>query len=324
MNKDYIKNILSISYIKGIGPSKLQDILNIIGDNVLSENSIYDLLDEYSKNKRTITLSKESFKSAVEQAEEQLELAEKYNIGVICREDPLYPSLLKESAYDPAIIFYKGNINNLPSRYAAVIGTRNPTEHGAIIAQRITTYLAENKFSIVSGLAIGCDSIAHKAALAAKGHTIAVLAHGLDSVFPSQNKELAEQIIDNGGLLISTYGIGEKPSAYTFAARDKIQSGLSEFVVMIQSGVNGGSLIASQAALADGRKLIVPRPTQRDINNREPNIEANSILIDAQIKKTFANLKGFNFKENQIDNCLKNIVTLNNKFEYKQAFNITD
>lgn len=324
MNKDYIKNILSISYIKGIGPSKLKDILNIIGDNVLSENSIYDLLDEYSKNKRTITLSKESFKSAVEQAEEQLELAEKYNIGVICREDPLYPSLLKESAYDPAIIFYKGNINNLPSRYAAVIGTRNPTEHGAIIAQRITTYLAENKFSIVSGLAIGCDSIAHKAALAAKGHTIAVLAHGLDSVFPSQNKELAEQIIDNGGLLISTYGIGEKPSAYTFAARDKIQSGLSEFVVMIQSGVNGGSLIASQAALADGRKLIVPRPTQRDINNREPNIEANSILIDAQIKKTFANLKGFNFKENQIDNCLKNIVTLNNKFEYKQAFNITD
>ena len=324
MNKDYIKNILSISYIKGIGPSKLKDILNIIGDNVLSENSIYDLLDEYSKNKRTITLSKYSFKLAVEQAEEQLELAEKYNIGVICREDPLYPPLLKESAYDPAIIFYKGNINNLPSRYAAVIGTRNPTEHGTIIAQRITTYLAENEFSIVSGLAIGCDSIAHKAALVAKGHTIAVLAHGLDSVFPSQNKELAEQIIDNGGLLISTYGIGEKPSAFTFAARDKIQSGLSEFVVMIQSGVNGGSLIASQAALADGRKLIVPKPTQRDINNREPNIEANSILIDAQIKKTFANLKGFNFKENQIDNCLKNIVALNNKFEYKQAFNITD
>ncbi|WP_202109188.1 DNA-processing protein DprA [Succinivibrio dextrinosolvens] len=324
MTKDYIKNILAISFIKGIGPSKLKDILNIIKNDVLSEKDIYELLEKYSKNKKTIILSKDYFNAAIDQAQRQLELAEKYNIGIICREDPLYPTLLKKSAYDPAIIFYKGNLNALPSRYAAVIGTRNPTEHGAIIAQRIATYLAENKFSIVSGLAIGCDSIAHKAALDVNGHTIAVLAHGLDSVFPNQNKELAEQIIDNGGLLISTYGIGEKPSAYTFAARDKIQSGLSEFVVMIQSGVNGGSLIASQAALADGRKLIIPRPTQRDLDNKEANIEANSILIEAPIKKTFANLKGFNFKDNQIDNYLKNIVTLNNKFEYKQAFNITD
>lgn len=324
MTKDYIKNLLAISFIKGIGPSKLKDLIGIIGNQILSKTEIYEILENYSSKKKGVIFSKDLFISAMDKAEKQLELSEKNDIGIICREDLLYPELLKKSAYDPGLIFYKGNINNLPSRFAAVIGTRNPTEHGAIIAKRISAYLAKNEFSIVSGLAFGCDSVAHKAALDVNGHTIAVLAHGLDTVFPSQNKELAEQIINNGGLLVSTYGVGVKPSSYTFAARDKIQSGLSEFVVMIQSGVEGGSLIASQAALADGRKLIVPRPTQRDISNKEKNIEANTILIDAQNSRTFANLKGFDIKSNQMDKYLTNIITLNDKTEYNQAFCITD
>lgn len=324
MTKDYIKNILAISLIKGIGPSKLKELIKIIGNTTIGKTELYEILEKYSSKKKVVSFSKDSFLSALDNAERQLELSEKHNIGIICRDDPLYPVLLKKSAYDPGIIFYKGNINNLPSRFAAVIGTRNPTEHGAIIAQRISTYLAQNKFSIVSGLALGCDSIAHKAALDVNGHTIAVLAHGLDSVFPSQNQDLAEHIIDKGGVLISTYFIGVKPTSYTFAARDKIQSGLSEFVVMVQSGVDGGSLIASQAALADGRKLIVPRPTQRDINNREKNIEANNVLIEASRKRSFAPLKGFNIKSSQLDYYLSNIVTLNNKTEYNQAFCITE
>lgn len=114
------------------------------------------------------------------------------------------------------------------------------------------------------------------------GRTIAVLAHGLDTITPSQNIQLADEIVQKGGCLISTYPIGTKAETYTFAARDKIQAGLSEKVVLIQSGTDGGSLIASEACLEDNRNLVVVKPYGKDLTNNVSCIGANLSLINAK------------------------------------------
>jgi DNA processing protein len=151
---------------------------------------------------------------------------------------------------------------------------------GAIITRRLTTVFAERGWSIVSGLALGCDAIAHQTALDCQGHTVAVLAHGLHTVAPRQHVSLAAQILDAGGQLVSAYPFGQDPIPAYFAERDAVQAGMARAVVMIQSDLEGGSLHASRAALRYGRILAVPAATQRDLNNHEPKSGANRILTD--------------------------------------------
>ncbi|MGN1281168.1 MAG: DNA-processing protein DprA [Succinivibrio sp.] len=186
-----------------------------------------------------------------------------------------------------------------------------------------TNSLAQKGFSVVRGLALGCDTRAHIGALSVQGHTTAVLGHGLDMVFPQDNKNLAEEIVASNGLLISTYHIGEKPTYYTFASRDKIQAGLSEYVVMVQSSSNGGSLNAARATLEEGRILVVPKPTQRDIDHKEKSIEANISLINSKLSGSFIGLKDFEVKtQSKLDNYLSHIRILNDQTEYPNIFDL--
>jgi DNA processing protein len=161
-----------------------------------------------------------------------------------------------------------------------VIGTREPTEHGKTIAERVTGYFVSEGWSVVSGLALGCDAIAHQAALDARGHTVAVLAHGLHTIAPSRHKKLAERILDTGGALVTEYSFGQEPLPQQFVKRDRIQAGLVQGVVMIQSDVVGGSLFASRAALDYQRWLAVPYPTPQDISKEEPKIQGNLLLVN--------------------------------------------
>lgn len=313
--------LLTASFMKGIGPRALKDLIQILSRDDLSQQNLYGAIENIAQRKRTIDLSKQSFENAVAKSKDQIEKANKLGIDIICSMDDCYPKLLKNSSYDPCLLYVKGNIDNLSSRAIAVIGTRFPSEFGAKFSYRISNYLASNNIVVVSGLALGCDTEAHKGTLAApNGRTIAVLAHGLDTIAPSQNIQLADEIVQKGGCLISTYPIGTIPSVYTFSPRDKIQAGLSEKVVLIQSGTDGGSLITSETCLEDNRNLVVVRPYGKDLTNNESCIGANFALINAKENNNAGYLSFFKSKSVLKSDFLRRVEILSKKEEYEKIF----
>ena len=220
------------------------------------------------------------FERAQAIARQQLENADSQDAWILCAVDPDFPTLLKNTDDGPMFLYVRGGLGSLVEKSIGVIGTREPTHHGVLIAERLTHHFAEQGWTIVSGLAVGCDAAAHRAALAAGGKTVAVLAHGLQTVAPGQHEALAEEIVSKGGALVTEYAYGVEPAPHQFVQRDRLQAGLAKGVAMIQSDLDGGSLHASRAALRYGRRLAVPRPTTVDIEAAESEIKANVLLAD--------------------------------------------
>lgn len=175
---------------------------------------------------------------------------------------------------------FRGALSQTPEQSVAIIGTREPTAHGKRIAARIAEFFVEHQWSVVSGLALGCDAVAHQATLDAGGHTVAVLAHGHQTIAPARHKKLANDILDAGGALVSEYPFGREIQKQQYVKRDRTQAGMAQGVVMIQSDVVGGSLHASRAALDYKRWLAVPYPTDKDREHQEPKIQANLLIAD--------------------------------------------
>jgi DNA processing protein len=222
----------------------------------------------------------DTWSKALEKAEEQLEWAERLDARILSPLDAEYPPLRAATRDDPFLIFVRGNLAPNPEKSVAIIGTRELTQHGQTIAERIAAYFAERGWSIVSGLALGCDAIAHRTAVQAKGHTVAVLAHGLHTTAPKQHETLAEDILAAGGALLSEFPFGRAPIPQQFVKRDSTQAGLAQGVVMIQSDLRGGSLHASRAAVLYSRWLAVPYPTDKDRTSAAPKIQANLVLAN--------------------------------------------
>lgn len=191
---------------------------------------------------------------------------EKQNIKVISIDSEYYPKLLKEIDDPPILIYAKGNIELLKnSACVAIIGTRNPTNKGLLAAKKIARLFANNKYTIVSGLAIGIDTAGHQGALeASNGKTIAVLASGLDKIYPKENSILAENILSNDGLLISEYPINSRPFKSAFVQRDRIQSGLSLAVCPVQTPIEGGTQHTIRYTMQQKRILFCPYPQESE------------------------------------------------------------
>lgn len=265
--------LLALSMLRGVGPAALRMALNVAN---FSGKSAEALAIEVP---RLMGAAQPSLWSeALEKAEVQVEQAEKAGARILSVLDLEYPALLKATKDDPVILFVKGRFAKVPAQSAAVVGTREPTKHGVLIAERISQFFAENGWSVVSGLALGLDATAHSATMKAGGHTVAVLAHGLHTVAPTKHKSLAQEILDTGGALISEYAFGVSPRPEFFVKRDRIQAGMAQGVVMIQSDLKGGSLHASRASLDYGRWLAVPEPTRADSDSKEPKVQANALI----------------------------------------------
>ncbi|MBZ9960608.1 DNA-processing protein DprA [Mesorhizobium sp. BR1-1-14] len=237
-------------------------------------------LREHLPRKAAASIDSMAIADALSDANKQIDLASNDGVRIISSVDSEYPRLLIQTPDDPRILFVKGCLANTPEKSVAVIGTREPTEHGKIIAKRVAGFIVSEGWSVVSGLALGCDAIAHQATVEAQGHTVAVLAHGLHTIAPSRHMELAERILDTGGALVTEYRFGQEPLPQQFVKRDRIQAGLAQGVVMIQSDVVGGSLFASRAALDYQRRLFVVYPTDEDISKQEPKVQGNLLLAD--------------------------------------------
>lgn len=172
-------------------------------------------------------------------------------------EDEHYPPLLKEIYDPPILLWYKGNEEVLSSDGIAVIGTRRTGKYGTEQAKRWSRAITEAGFTINSGLAYGVDSLAHREALHSGGKTIAVLGSGIDVIYPSKNKSLVSEIIEKGSVVITEYSPGTQPDAMNFPGRNRIVSGMSHGVLVIESGVKGGSMITARSALDQNREVFV-------------------------------------------------------------------
>ncbi len=180
-------------------------------------------------------------------SEAEIAFIEKYKIMPLFITDSNYPQRLLNCYDSPVLLFYRGNADLNASKILAVVGTRNHSDYGKNITEKIIEDLKAEDILVLSGLAYGIDSIAHKAALKNSLPTVGVLAHGLDRMYPSLNKTLAKQMLENGGLL-TDFISGTNPDKQNFPKRNRIVAGMCDALLVVESGKKGGSLITAELA----------------------------------------------------------------------------
>lgn len=182
-----------------------------------------------------------------ELAEKEIEFLKKYSIAPLFLTDAHYPKRLLNCYDSPAMLYYKGTADLNASKIIAIVGTRSHSDYGKSICESLISELVNEDVLIISGLAFGIDSIAHKSCIKNQIKTVGVLAHGLDRVYPSQNKSLAKQMAADGGLL-TEFRSQTNPDRQNFPARNRIVAGMSDCVIVIETGIKGGSLITAELA----------------------------------------------------------------------------
>lgn len=268
------EKLLQYALLPGVGPVTLRKLAS---DPEFANQAPYCIAEQQPVLRRALDKA-DSWDTARAAVQQQLDAAQKSGARIISFLDPDYPRLLLPTRDDPGILYIRGSLHSYPDRSVAIIGTRKPTGDGLAAVQAVTSAFVETGWSIISGLALGCDAAAHETALEQRGHTVAVLAHGLHTISPRQHRHLAARIVDSGGALISEFPFGKGAIPAHFVNRDKTQAGLAQGVVMIQSAINGGSLHASRASLKNGRWLAVPAPTESDRLSVSEQVAANSVL----------------------------------------------
>lgn len=207
-------------------------------------------------------------------AESEWKKVEALKINLILDDDLLFPAHLREIPQAPHGIYCLGTLPSSFSKALGVVGTRKGTENGKELAKKFARELAKAKFVIVSGLALGIDAAAHAGCLEANGKTVAVLAHGLDHFYPKQNELLARKILENSGAVISEYPPGAASLPYRFLERNRIVSGLSDGILIIEAPESSGSLATARFALEQNRDVfVIPGPANH------PNFTGSHNLI---------------------------------------------
>ncbi|MGX4599390.1 DNA-processing protein DprA [Faecalimicrobium sp. JNUCC 81] len=210
-----------------------------------------------------------------------------------------YPSHLRYIPNAPVILFYKGNYESIINKdCVAIIGSRSADEKGLKSSYRLGGILSKENYSIVSGLALGCDEMAHKGCLDVGGSTIAVMPCGLDNVYPKENYNLAEKILNNKGCLISEYPVGYKSFKNSFVERDRIQSGLSLATIVAQSDVNSGTMHTVNFTLEQNR--ILACLDMKSSLNRKIIDENKGVVIGNDYDISEINKKIKEYKNNYI------------------------
>ena len=281
LTKEYIFTLTCLKEIgiKGVGPKKVLSIGNTIKERNIPIESLEDLasLMKTMKEKAINSVRMEDLQKAYNYAMNIVEASKAEGIGFKGYYDDDFPESLQKTVDEegkenpPLLLWYRGDfsITKLPG--IAVIGTREPTEEGIIGGKYLAGEFAKRGFNIVSGLAIGCDTCGHEGALNVNGKTTAILANGLDnkSIYPPENRDLAEDIVKNGGVLLSEYPINTSVNRYSLVARDRLQSGLAQATLVIQTGKAGGTMHAAKATLAANKPLYVMLFKKEETNKHE-------------------------------------------------------
>lgn len=303
--------VITLQQLEGIGN---KTILTKIGDKITSPiQSISELSSFWKtlKGKKFESITSSELIEANKIAKRIIKKAEDEGVGIITYYDTEYPEILRNCSDEqgkldpPLVLYYRGNIKALEMPGLAVIGTREPTPNGIKAGEFFAGEFAKKGFNIVSGLAIGCDTTGHKGALEANGVTTAFLANGLDweSIYPKENLHLAQDIVRNGGLLLSEYPIGQTCGRYGLVARDRLQAGLAKATIVVQTGVKGGTMHAVNATIAANKPLFAVE-YRNPVDTCHEKVQGNIMLI--QDKGAYA------LKSTNLDDAIA-IIEGNNK-----------
>lgn len=246
---------LSLAFTPGLGPATLKKLVERFGSARQILAASPKALEECPFLRKDSLAALCNQRPSAEAADRELRLAEKTGATLLCWDDPLFPPLLKEINDPPSILYVLGSPQLLSAPGIAMVGARAASSYGLQVAEHLATELARNGLVITSGFALGIDTAAHRGALAADGKTIAVMGCGLDIVYPSQNKKLHEQIAARGAI-ISESPLGTMPEGFRFPARNRIISGLSLGVVVVEAAHRSGTLITAHQALEQGRDVF--------------------------------------------------------------------
>ena len=256
MSLDELAYWIAFNRVSGIGPVSFKSLLNYFQDDLAAA------WQADSKELAQAGLTQKAIENVIKlrstsTPQQELEKLERLRIRVITWKDKSYPSLLREIDDAPPVLYTYGKLTEADQFALAVVGTRNSTTYGRQVTERIVTELAKGQVTIVSGLALGIDTIAHTTALDVGGRTIAVLACGLDIIYPPTNRGLARRIVESGqGALITEYPLGIQPEGGNFPARNRIISGLSLGVLVAEAPPKSGALITASFALKHGREVF--------------------------------------------------------------------
>lgn len=254
------------------------DISNNIKLKMLEEYSCKQIFDFNKKELEQLNFNENIIKKILEahkfKFDRYFNYLEKYNIKVVNFKDKEYPNSLKFISNKPAFLYVRGALDNLYSDNVAIVGSRNATNYGQNISRKIAKELSNKNINVVSGLAIGIDKCAHLGCLDSNiGKTIAVLGTGVsnEEVYPLQNKKLFERILENGGTVVSEFKLGTKPEKYNFPLRNRIISGLSSKIIVVEAEEKSGSLITVDYGLEQGKDIFAVPGNITSLNSEGTN-----------------------------------------------------
>lgn len=244
---------LALSLTEGLGVMRIRKLIEHYGN---PENVFRASLTELeATGMRAVSAQSIATGKSQELAQEECAKAVEAGCKIISLSDPAYPPRLKEIYDPPVILFVKGSVEVLSRAGIAMVGTRHPTPYGSGMAERLATDLAARGLVIISGLARGIDTTSHRGAVAAKGKTIAVLGTGIDIMYPKENTRLTEQMLALGGALITEFPVGTSPAPQNFPIRNRIISGMSAGVLVVEAAEYSGTRITSRCALEQNRDV---------------------------------------------------------------------
>lgn len=244
---------VGFNVVRGIGPTRLRALLDYFGDVERAWHATTEELRLAGLDRRSLE-NLIAVRAALDLDQELKQIADA-GAQVLTWESPNYPRLLREIHDPPPVLYVKGTLEEEDAWAVAVVGTRRASPYGREVTRRLTRALSCSGITIVSGLARGIDSEAHRAALEAGGRTIAALGCGIDQIYPPEHRQLAQQIIAHGAL-VSDYPVGTQPEGRNFPPRNRIISGLSLGVLVSEAGIRSGALITADFAAEQGREVF--------------------------------------------------------------------
>ncbi len=254
MSQPSVIDWMALSFVPGLGSKGLVQLLSHFGSPrevfLAGKKGVSD-----SGVRKNVAAGFADSASLYRKAETLLKRLQSGGADAVCFDDPRYPQLLKEIADSPLVLYVQGRTALLSSLCIGMVGSRAATGYGKRSSFSLARALASSGVTVVSGLAAGIDSEAHRGALSVRGATIGVLGCGLDVVYPRQNGALYDQI-RRDGLLVSEYPLGTRPDGFRFPARNRIIAGLSKGVLVVEAAKKSGSLITAEMALDEGREVF--------------------------------------------------------------------
>jgi DNA processing protein len=271
-------DIITLLSIRGVGRRTVHRAIGVT-QSVTGPTNLVELLNLVKKQGGRVALPDDAtVTEAGEAASRLIASAQSERMSILTGDDDRFPKRLRGIPDAPVVLFAKGQVDVLNrAECLAIVGTRHPTPYGTEVATRVGRHAAERGFVVASGLAEGIDAAAHKGCLSARGATVAVLAHGLDRIYPANHEDLAHEIVESGGCLVSEYPPTTGVRRNQFVERNRLQSGVSQCVIVVETDVNGGTMHTARFAKEQGRAVACVRHSEA--HSDMPQTQGNRKLL---------------------------------------------